>query len=479
VNRARRAATGVALLAFVAAMVVGQRRLTARLFAGGAPAAQRPLAGGSGGANPAVTRPVRVVLLDGLARADTARVPALARLCAGGLDLVVDVGFPTKSLPVQRVLWTGLNSQQLGDRGDNVERAPRRGAVPPVVGGVAVVEAFTVIARSCGFPRVEPPRAADSDDETGDRDSIAAWRAGFTAAAVAEVAGAAPLVMVHVLAIDEEAHGHGRRGPSYDAALAHADQVLGAVLAAAPDAQWLVLADHGHRMRGGHGDAEDEVRRVRACWSPAPVAAAAGTEVHLVDVARWLADALEVPRDPRSVGRTLAVAVAHPDRDATLPRAGTVRSVLAAMLLLTGLGAAVRASRSRVAALWPLAGAAIVLAVAGVPTLSGHSPTGLLVGVAAVGAALAGLADRRAGGPSATTTRITVAALGAIAGAVAALLVVTGVVQQLCGGPPALLPVWTALLAATTRALVGAAAGTGLVLLADSVLARRPGAAGS
>src|SRR5688572_16920674 len=57
---------------------------------------------------------VRVVLVDGAGR-DTARnMAAWNAVCARGLDLALDVGFPTVSLPVQLALWSGRSQQQIG-----------------------------------------------------------------------------------------------------------------------------------------------------------------------------------------------------------------------------------------------------------------------------------------------------------------------------------------------------------------------------
>src|SRR5262245_48825462 len=50
---------------------------------------------------------VRVAPLDGVDRATALRLPNVDALCRRGVEVVADVGFPTVSLPVQSVLWTG------------------------------------------------------------------------------------------------------------------------------------------------------------------------------------------------------------------------------------------------------------------------------------------------------------------------------------------------------------------------------------
>ena len=456
-----RVTTGAALLVLVAVAVAARGALVEVIVREGAPAAQRPLAGGTAGRNAPVDRPLRVIVIDGLARADVARMPALADLCARGLALDVDVGFPTKSLPVQATLWTGLTSQQRGDRADNLERAWPSAAVPALVpGSVAVAESHAGIARSLGFGRVEVPA----------RDELAA-------VAAREVASPAPLVLVHVLAVDEAAHAAGRRGLAYGAALARADRVLAAVVAAAPDAQWLALSDHGHVAGGGHGDAEDEVRIVRACWSPPVAGVAAPATTHAIDVARWIADAVGAPRDARARGRTLATAAAHPDPGATLPRPAPAALVAGALLALAGLGAAWAvtpciARCRRLVVLWPLAAALALLVVDGVPTWSARPSPGLLALLGGCGGAVAASALR-----GVHAARLTVASLAGVVGVVLGLAVVTGLPQALLGGPPPTVPWWTGFLAATTPVAVSAAAAVGLTLVVDGIYAnlrRRP-----
>ena len=443
-------AVGLLLVAIAAAGLGARDRLGEVLLGEGAPGAQRPLAGGTAGANPAASGPVRVILIDGLGRAGAAAMPALDALCEGGLDLVVDVGFPTKSLPVQQALWSGLTHQQLGARGDNLASLPPPSAVPALVpGSVAVVESHPTIAESVGFTTVVDP--------------------SLGSAAAAAVAGEAPLVMVHVLAVDVAAHRHGPGSAAHQDALGFADRVVAELTRAAPASQWLVLSDHGHVAGGGHGDAEDEVRRVRACWSPAlaGVAAPPGAEVHLIDVARWLADALGAPRHARAQGRTLAVAAAHSDRDATLPRPGAGRIALALIVFAAGAALGVVASRGRVTALWPLGAALVIALVHGVPTLSHRAPAPILVVAGALLSCVAMAIERRA-----TPARRVFTSLGLIAGAFVALLVMTGVPQALLGGAAPRLPGWTGLLVAVAPVLVGALGATGSFLALEGLLRR-------
>jgi hypothetical protein len=235
---------------------------------------------------------VRVVLIDGL-RLDRARtLPHLDEVCAGGWDLVVDVGFPTLSLPVQSVLWTGLSQAQVGvvTNNDRLETPPPGSYPARVPGSRAVAEAYPRLIHSFGFGRAEPARDA------GDHPA-APWPASFPTAAAAAVGSDAPLVFIPLLGVDEAGHAHGARSAEYRNAAARADEQLGALWALRrPDDRWFVLADHGHRDRGGHGDVEPDVRFVRGCLAGAlPPGPPAERRVHLVDFSRALGQSLGLP----------------------------------------------------------------------------------------------------------------------------------------------------------------------------------------
>jgi hypothetical protein len=440
---ARSARWGAAGLGLVAAAAAGAglAELAAAPLAGpGAPLDQPALPGADAVAPAAVTGPLRVILVDGLSRADSRRLPAWTALCARGADLVVDVGFPTRSLPLQEVLWTGLTAQQLGSPYSNDARPAHPGALPAhVTGAIAVVESYRAIASSVGFARIEPgDPAADWADPAARADRVAAWRGGgFDAAAVAAVAGPAPLVMVHAVGLDQAAHHHGRRGPAYQAALASANRTLAAAVAATPpDAMIVAVADHGHLAGGGHGDAEDEVRRVRACVTAAT--APAGAAIHLIDLARLLRDRLGVPALPAARGRPLAVAIAHPAPDATLPRPPRWRWVAA--LLVIAVGAAVAVRIAGVTALWPLVSLAVWWLARGAPSLSWRVEPGGLLALALVPALVALVL-------AATPRRLIAVAAAPLAPALGAAIA-CGWLAHVLGGPPARLPGWTGQLAA-------------------------------
>lgn len=362
------------LVALAVAALWLRRAFVLSFFVDGAPGAAPALtpAGADVPTLPPSAR-VRVVLLDGLSAEHADRMPTLGALCREGLDLRVDTGFPTVSLPVQHVLWTGRTQQESG-----LEYRIARLSEPPadalprrVEGSVGVAESHADIVQSFGFAHAEPP----ADDETVDVPGSAWRREGFPAAAREAVAGAARLAFVHVLRIDEAGHALGSASPAYAAAVASADALLLRLRAAADrEVTWVVLADHGHRPAGGHGGEEAEIRVVRACIAGPGITAAdhrTHAPIHLVDLHHALSERLATA-DAKTPGRPIAFALAHPDPEATLPRPSGARLALAALLVALGLGLALASGGRRVLA-WPwwllVAYASVVVAL-GWPTLS-------------------------------------------------------------------------------------------------------------
>ena len=304
---------------------------------------------------------VRVVLLDGLSRAHAMRLPQLSAICRAGQEIRLDVGFPTVSLPVQHALWTGLTQQQSGFQHHAGKLpSPPSHSSPSQVDSVAVAESHPEIVHSFGFTRTLPP----DDGRPVDEVITPRWRAaGFASAAHEAIVSPARLAFVHVLRIDEAGHAYGGASLRYGAAAAWSDALLGVLHAAAPAdpaTLWVVLADHGHLRAGGHAGPEPEIRLVRACVAGGGVAPGPEASMHLIDLARAVAEALEVTLDPTAVGRPWAAALADPARGATLPRPGPARWLLAGLFaalcllsLRTGDSRHVRWARLRGKLHWP------------------------------------------------------------------------------------------------------------------------------
>lgn len=328
---------------------------------------------------PAVTGPglapaarVRVVLIDGLSAKTAATLPTWTALCKRGVSLTVDVGFPTVSLPVEVSLWTGLTQQQTGVvfRSDRPLQPAldRRGMPARVIGSTAVAEHHGWIVRSLGFAHVEP--------EVGDKPALdrdpKLWELAWQARAIAAVASDTRLAFVHILRVDSWGHRKGSASPEYAKAAAESDAILAQLVAAAPDARWFLLSDHGHLPGGGHGGEDRSVRQVQHCIVGPGIAPAHGGPVHLVDVSRALADSLALPLDKHSVGRPLTAAMEHPlEEDQAIPPLALGTGALG--VLLVALGVAAIAWGVRIWWLgpwWFLAACALLLIVRGAPSMS-------------------------------------------------------------------------------------------------------------
>jgi hypothetical protein len=406
-------------------------------------------------------------------------------LCARGLDLSLDVGFPTVSLPVEVALWTGRTQQQTGilfHSGKPLAHVLTTPAIPPQVpGSIAIAESHPYIIQSLGFADARPPLSKTFPE---------GWAAGWVAEAIAAVAGPARLVFIHILRIDTAGHKFGKSSQAWVAAAAGADAILGQLLAAAPDARWLVLADHDHIAGGGHGSEERGIRIVRACLAGPDLPVGRGGPVSIVDLARALADSLDVRLADDAPGRPLAAAISAPvGDDDILPQ--LPNRTIAAGLFALALGLAASAwgvfgrwncpigPRERgwwraLAVPWWFPVALVSLAVfEAVPTLSTpfiYKPKGLDMaqamapGLGILGASLAALARRE-------WARAALAQLGLPLGATLAVVIVTGAAPLAWGEVVCpIVPRWTGWLSPLLLSAAMAAAVASLVLLANAVL---------
>jgi hypothetical protein len=410
---------------------------------------------------------VRVVLIDGAGIPTSRTMPRWDALCRGGLDVVVDVGFPTVSLPVQIALWSGLTQTQTGvlfHSGKPLVRALAEGAIPAQVPhSIAIAESHPYIVQSLGFATAEPPLGKLPDG----------WDVAWIDRALLAVTSDTRLAFVHILRVDTAGHKFGPSTAAWRDAAASADAILGRLIDAAaplyPDALWLVLADHDHIAGGGHGGEEREIRQVRACFAGPGVVPRTGGPIHLVDVSVALADALSVRLPPAAKGRPIEAALAHPlDGDDAVPPLPLGRGVIA--LALIAIGVAITAwgmQRRWLLGPWWLPFAVGLLVIfAGTPTLSTpmiYKPQGRDMYMT-YWPALAVLAVQLSFAlPRLPPARIIAGLLGLPIAAIAALFTITGGWPIVVGGEAApVVPRWTGW---TSPALLIVAQGCGVVAL--------------
>jgi hypothetical protein len=387
---------------------------------------------------------VRVILIDGLSASTAHTLTTWSSLCKRGLDLEVDVGFPTVSLPVEVSLWTGLTQQQTGIvfRSDRPLVPPLARSIPrDVPGSVAVAENHGYIVRSIGFASALPP-AGDTPVQDADAET---WKTRWETAARDAVTGDARLVFVHVLRVDTWGHRRGRDSEEYNQAAREADAIVGRLYAAAPDARWFLLSDHGHLAEGGHGGDEREVRQVEHCIVGPGIEPRRGGLVHLVDISRALADSVGVTLDHASRARPMRVALQGPlEQDIAVPRLPLHRGALAIFAIALGIAASVWAVRRWwLAPLWFIVGCILLLLIRGQPTLSTpmlYAPEGRTMYLAWLGALPLATVATWFGLARLSLTRVLVAQLALPATALAANLIA-------CGG-------WSAMLGAETAPVV-------------------------
>lgn len=460
----------VALVAVVLAVLAYQtRRQTVRaFFVDAAGEASLPAPGEGPGLEPATH--VRVVLLDGLSAAHADTLPNLSRFCSDGLRLTVDNGFPTVSLPVQHVLWTGLTQQQSGlwYRIPGLEQPPTDSLPVAVEGSRGVAESHAEIVNSFGFEFAMPPTGEDrwSPEE-------------FVGAANEVVASSARLAFVHVLRIDEAGHAHGGASAEYADAATWADERLGEWLALGPEGtRWFVLADHGHLPGGGHGGAEPHIRLVRACMMGGPDEdLPASGELHLIDFARAVRDSVDIDPAEGAAGRPIVAALSSPELGATLPEPSTLRWSVAVLVLAGSLALARTFGRgSWLSAPWWLAAAYLCFMLwHGLPTLSRpavYPPYGrdiLLAGLP--GFVILAVQGWRLAGHL-VWWRAAAALLAPGLGVALACALLCGAVQYAVGltGAPPLMPTWTAQTSVALSFCLGAS--SSLALVSAAVAAR-------
>jgi hypothetical protein len=417
---------------------------------------------------------VRVVLVDG-AGADTAHsMAAWNGVCARGLDLKLDVGFPTVSLPVQLALWSGRTQQQTGIlfRSGKVLKPPLGAAAIPaqVPGSIAIAESHPYIIQSLGFADARPPL---------DKKLPEGWATKWIDDAIAAVASPERLVFVHILRVDTAGHKAGHPTQAWSDATAGADNVLARLLAVAPpDTRWFILADHDHihGKNGGHGGEQRSIRIVRTCIAGPDVRVGTGGPIHITDLSRAIADSLGATLPADSPGRPLEAAISAPvSDDDVLPRVPMSRAIVAWLLVAAGVAATAWAARKHVAAWpwwWPVAMLSLVV-LERMPTLSTpmiYKPKGLDMaqafspGLAVLAVSLM-LAVRR-GWTRGLVAQLSLPVLGTLG-----ILVACGGTSLLWGDAPCpIVPLWTAWLSALLLVLSAASAVAALVLLATAVL---------
>jgi hypothetical protein len=312
---------------------------------------------------PPQARRVVVAIVDGLRLDVSYEMPFLGELRRAGIDGMATSHYPTYSRPSYVTILTGVPPTASGVRTNSHPGTVVLDSLMDRVRAVGLRAGFAsdydALPRLFLEPRTgarEPdaeellamdedtPEAAGRVIEAelrGDFDDAryAPWPGGFRDSARALLAEGDPLVVLLIGVVDSAGHAHGGKSDEYHEAAAIADRTLRDVLRGIDLAQdaVIVLADHGHTNRGGHGGIEPEVVQVPLILAGAGVRTAPSlVSARLVDVAPTAAALLGLPPPGHGVGRVLTEVLTVDDSGATqlavadAIRIGRNRAVVAA-----------------------------------------------------------------------------------------------------------------------------------------------------
>jgi hypothetical protein len=249
-----------------------------------------------GAAPPRLAHRVVLVIADGL-RLDTSRgLPFLDRLRARGVDGAAVAPWPTLSRPNQVSILAGVEPRWSGVRNNQWSGQLGLDSLPARVEAAGMRVGFAADQRSeiRLFERTwerELPRSVAARSEE--------------------------LLVIVPSAIDGAGHRGGGASEDYLEAARAVDRELVSMLDLDLSRDAIVIvADHGHTERGGHGGIELEVTQVPLVLAGAGTRAGAVVRgASLTDVAPTIAALLGIPAPVHATGRTLVEALAVSDRD--------------------------------------------------------------------------------------------------------------------------------------------------------------------
>ncbi len=326
---------------------------------------------------PRLARRVFLVIVDGLSLDRSYELPFLDELRRRGVDAEASSHYPTWSRPNYVSILTGVPPLASGVRtnhhGTPVQLDSLMDRAHAAKLGVASATDYDVLPRLFlrrrGDARAPiPPEAMDDaeaepgsieiDDAAAgvrapDADLVspfddaryAPWPGGFSEAGAAVAAGTAELVVLLVGAVDAAGHAHGAASEEYRIASEGADRALARALGRVDLTQdtIIVVADHGHTARGGHGGIEPEVVAVPLIAAGAGIVpGATPRDARLIDVSPTVSTLLGMPAPGHGLGRTLVEILSLSPEDVT-------RRVAADNARLTASTAIVAAAEARAA----------------------------------------------------------------------------------------------------------------------------------
>ncbi len=256
-----------------------------------------------------LARRVVLVLIDGLRLDQSYGRPFLDGLRRRGIDAAARTHYPSMSRPNHASILTGVDPRWSGIR-TNAYTTPV--ALDSLMGR-ARAAGLRVTFLSDGYDGIVE-MFPDSFTEVS-----YASQEGFTErAAERALANGDDLVLLYFDDVDDAGHEFGGASPEYRDAARRVDTRLAALLAGLDltrDAV-VVVSDHGHIDKGGHGGVEPEVMAVPLIMAGAGVQPGAVVrDAQLIDVAPTVAALLGLPSPGHALGRTLLEALVLPGGD--------------------------------------------------------------------------------------------------------------------------------------------------------------------
>lgn len=197
---------------------------------------------------PAMSRRTWVLIIDGLRADAIATMPRLQTLARSGVQRTLVAELPSYTYASLTTLVTGiepfysgvrLNGGSVHHRYDTLLAAAARAGVPSVI----------------------------ASDHWRSFDAALDWKNGPRAmhASIDELirrSGQREMAWIHVDEVDAAGHRFGARSREYRNAAIQADEVVGRLAAALDSSrdEFVVVSDHGHVARGGHGGPEPAAR---------------------------------------------------------------------------------------------------------------------------------------------------------------------------------------------------------------------------
>ena len=247
-----------------------------------------------------------LVMVDGLRYDTSTEMPFLNELAQRGAEVTVMGQAPSYSQNAWTTLITGASPQISGAPPLNVDDIER---IEPISAGDLFTSASGqgLSAAVYGYywwERMIPEAYRDDEAFTPGEDDAADLDILTPALAQLE-SGPADFTLIHLDQVDHAGHLAGGKSPLYREAALRVDDYLREIVGRLDlERQTLVvLADHGHRNRGGHGGQEQNVLTTRLVALGQGIRPGQYDEIQQVDVAPTLAALMGVAIPERNEGR--------------------------------------------------------------------------------------------------------------------------------------------------------------------------------